>query len=250
MAPRCCRSTGITVRHGATLAHARTVDEAAALMLRLSEPIPRPLAGAQASAPPLADVAKSILGCAAELPELLCAPTVAKGLAELRRQKRRLPSTVVRDIRHLDAAGALLRHSGAAEQVVLELRRALTSSSPSTAASDSGTEPTSVGRQVAAVDAPLVQQWRGPHWRLPGSASQLSIGELRGDRDIVLEEGLATQPNSYTAIDGHDGVAGPANPPVGALEPGGTADAEAAGAAARARGRRGARRACGGGTKS
>ena len=72
MAQKAKGSTSITVRHGSSLAHVKTVDEAAALMQRLdSRSTPRQQDASGPSPPTLGGAATSILAHAAELPALL-----------------------------------------------------------------------------------------------------------------------------------------------------------------------------------
>ena len=54
----------------------------------------------------------------AEIVAMLSCSTLSKGMATLRDAGLRLPGDLARDVRSVDAAAALLRHPGAAKEVV------------------------------------------------------------------------------------------------------------------------------------
>ena len=98
------------MRYGTSLAHVPTVEAAAFLMQQFeaSPPVERRSA--------LGVEAQRLELCAIEAVHLLGGATLAQGRSRWR--GRRPPSHLVRDVRHLDAAAALLRHPGAADEVL------------------------------------------------------------------------------------------------------------------------------------
>ena len=108
------RKCKITVRHGATLAHVQTIEAAADLMRLLFEE-----RSGQQQHGLLEQEAQRVIIAAVEATHLLGGGTVAKGWQ--RWKKSRPPLHLVRDVRQLDAASALLRHPGAAGDIVKDL---------------------------------------------------------------------------------------------------------------------------------
>ena len=101
------RRTAITVRYGTSLAHVPTVEAAAFLMQQFEASRPEERQSA------LGIEAQRLELCAIEAVHLLGGATLAQGWKRWR--GRRPPSHLVRDVRHLDAAAALLRHPGTAD---------------------------------------------------------------------------------------------------------------------------------------
>ena len=103
------RRAAITVRHGSALAHVPTVEAAAFLMQRFAAARPEERLSA------LGIEAQHVLLSAVEAVQLLGGATLAQGWQRWR--GRGSPPHLVRDVRQLDAAAALLRHPGAADAV-------------------------------------------------------------------------------------------------------------------------------------
>ncbi|CAK0886540.1 unnamed protein product, partial [Prorocentrum cordatum] len=118
---------GIPVRHGAAVAWARSVGEAADLMAvvtkRAAAPVALlPAAPGEVPLPVLGGAARDVLGAAAELVAVVGGSTLAKGWQQRRDAGVRPPSDLERECRILDGASALIRHPGAAHDVLCRLK--------------------------------------------------------------------------------------------------------------------------------
>eukprot|EP00974_Lingulodinium_polyedra_P025725 2486205-Lingulodinium_polyedra.AAC.1 len=86
------RMAGATVRHGQSLAHVGSLEEAASLMALLGQITACRSPSTALAQDQLGAHAQELLGLAAEATATLGGPTVARGLSALRRQGRALPS--------------------------------------------------------------------------------------------------------------------------------------------------------------
>ena len=122
------RKGKITVRHGAALAHVQTVEAAADLMRLVAVQCAGQQQQQQQPHGWLDVEAQRVLLAAVGATHLLGCGTVAKGWQVWK--QRRPPSELVRDVRNLDAAAALLRHPGAADDILHRLREWIEASEP------------------------------------------------------------------------------------------------------------------------
>ncbi len=138
------------VRTGRSVVHCGTAADAAEVALLLE---PQRAAALPPSQPYLADdIIGGLMAAHARAVAALGAPTIARGLAI---HRKRLPSTVCRDVRALDAAAALLRHPPKSREAVDRLLVALGARAGDTTGTTSAAEASPSEDDLSAAADPV-----------------------------------------------------------------------------------------------